>query len=38
MLYQIVSFLLEVVAGLLCSACLLRIYMQWQRIAVWSRP
>ncbi len=32
MLYQIVSFLLEVVAGLLCSACLLRIYMQWQRI------
>ena len=32
MLYQIVSFLLEVAAGLLCSACLLRIYMQWQRI------
>ena len=32
MLYQIVSFLLEVVAGLLCSACLLRMYMQWQRI------
>ena len=32
MLYQIVSFLLDVVAGLLCGACLLRIYMQWQRI------
>lgn len=32
MLYQIVSFLLEVAAGLLCSACLLRIYMQWQRV------
>jgi len=32
MLYQIVSFLLEVAAGLLCSACLLRLYMQFQRI------
>lgn len=32
MLYQIVSFLLDVVAGLLCGACLLRIYMQWQRV------
>ncbi|WP_027995257.1 YggT family protein [Simplicispira psychrophila] len=32
MLYQIVSLLLNVAAGLLCSACLLRIYMQWQRI------
>lgn len=32
MLYQIVSFLLDVAAGLLCGACLLRIYMQWQRI------
>ena len=32
MLYQIVSFLLDIVAGLLCSACLLRIYMQWQRV------
>lgn len=32
MLYQIVSFVLDVVAGLLCGACLLRIYMQWQRI------
>ena len=33
MLYQIVSFLLEVVASLLCTAFLLRIYMQWQRIS-----
>ena len=32
MLYQIVSFLLEVVATLLCTAFFLRIYMQWQRI------
>ncbi len=32
MLYQIVSFLLDVVAGLLSGACLLRIYMQWQRV------
>lgn len=33
MLYQIVSFLLDVAAGLLCAACLLRAYMQWQRIS-----
>lgn len=32
MLYQIFSFLLEVVTGLLASACLLRVYMQYQRI------
>ncbi len=32
MLYQIVVFLLEVVTGLLGSACLLRLYMQHQRI------
>ncbi|KQP03056.1 YggT family protein [Pseudorhodoferax sp. Leaf265] len=32
MLYQIFAFLLEVVAGLLGSACLLRLYMQHQRI------
>ena len=32
MLHQIVTFLLDVVAGLLCGMCLLRIYMQWQRI------
>jgi YggT family protein len=32
MVYQIVSFLLEVIAGLLGGACLLRLYMQHQRI------
>jgi YggT family protein len=32
MLYQIVSLLLEVVVGLFAGACLLRLYMQWQRI------
>lgn len=32
MLYQIFAFLLEVIAGLLGSACLLRLYMQHQRI------
>lgn len=32
MFYQIASFLLDVAAGLLCSACLLRLYMQWQRV------
>ena len=32
MLYQIASFLLDVVGGLLAGACLLRLYMQWQRI------
>ncbi len=32
MLYQIVAFLLEVATGLLGSACLLRLYMQQQRI------
>lgn len=32
MLYQIAALLLEVVAGLLGSACLLRLYMQQQRI------
>ena len=32
MLYQIVSLLLEVATGLLGSACLLRLYMQHQRI------
>lgn len=32
MLYQILAFLLEVAAGLLGSACLLRLYMQHQRI------
>ena len=32
MLFQIASFLLDVVGGLLAGACLLRLYMQWQRI------
>jgi YggT family protein len=32
MLYQIVSLLLEVAAGLLAGTCLLRLYMQFQRI------
>jgi YggT family protein len=32
MLYQILSFLLDVVTGLLGGACLLRLYMQHQRI------
>lgn len=32
MFYQIVSFLLEVVCSLLTGACLLRLYMQWQRV------
>ena len=32
MLLQIVSFLLDVVAGLLGGACLLRLYMQYQHI------
>lgn len=32
MLYQIVSFLLDVVVGLLGGACLLRLYMQYQRV------
>jgi len=32
MLYQIASLLLEVVAGFLSGACLLRLYMQYQRI------
>lgn len=32
MLYQIASFLLDVVGGLLSGACLLRLYMQLQRV------
>lgn len=32
MAYQIISFLLDVVVGLLAGACLLRVYMQYQRI------
>lgn len=32
MIYQIASLLLDVVAGLFGGACLLRLYMQWQRV------
>jgi YggT family protein len=32
MLYQIFAFLLDVVTGLLGGACLLRMYMQYQRV------
>jgi YggT family protein len=32
MAYQIISFLLDVAAGLVGGACLLRLYMQYQRI------
>ena len=31
MLYSIFSLVLDVVAGLLGGACLLRLYMQWMR-------
>ena len=37
MLYQIVSLLLEVVTGLLTGICLLRLYMQYQRIPMSAR-
>jgi YggT family protein len=37
MLYQIVSLLLEVSAGLLTGVCLLRLYMQYQRIPMSER-
>jgi len=37
MLYQITSLLLEVVVGLLSGACLLRLYMQYQRIPMSAR-
>jgi YggT family protein len=37
MLYQIVSLLLEVAAGVLTVACLLRLYMQYQRIPMSAR-
>jgi YggT family protein len=37
MLYQIFSLLLEVVSGILSGACLLRLYMQYQRIPMSSR-
>lgn len=37
MFYQITSLLLEVVAGLLAGTCLLRLYMQYQRIPMSAR-
>jgi len=37
MLYQIISLLLEVATGVLAGACLLRLYMQYQRIAMSAR-
>jgi YggT family protein len=37
MLYQITSLLLEVVAGLIAGTCLLRLYMQYQRIPMSAR-
>lgn len=37
MFYQIVSLVLEVAAGLLCGVCLLRLYMQHQRIPMSGR-
>jgi YggT family protein len=37
MLFQIASLLLEVVAGVVGGACLLRLYMQYQRIPMSAR-
>jgi len=37
MLYQIVSLLLEVACGLVAGVCLLRLYMQYQRIPMSTR-
>jgi YggT family protein len=37
MLYQILSLLLEVIVGVVASACLLRLYMQQQAIAMSAR-
>jgi YggT family protein len=37
MLYQIIFLLLEVVTGVLGGACLLRLYMQYQRIPMSAR-
>ncbi len=37
MLYQIISLLLEVIAGVVGGACLLRLYMQHQRIPLSAR-
>ena len=37
MLYQITSLLLEIAAGLVAGMCLLRLYMQYQRIPMSTR-
>ena len=37
MLYQIISLVLDVAAGVVCGACLLRLYMQQQRIPMSAR-
>lgn len=37
MLYQIISLLLDVAVGLVSGACLLRLYMQYQRIPMSAR-
>ena len=37
MLFQIISLLLEVIAGVVGGACLLRLYMQYQRIPMSAR-
>jgi YggT family protein len=37
MLFQIISLLLEVIAGVFGGACLLRLYMQYQRIPMSTR-
>lgn len=37
MLYQIISLLLEVATGILAGACLLRLYMQYLRMAMSAR-
>jgi len=37
MLYQLISLVLDVVVGLVCGVCLLRLYMQQQRIPMSAR-
>lgn len=37
MLYQIISLVLDVAVGLICGTCLLRLYMQQQRIPMSAR-
>lgn len=37
MLYQIISLLLEVVTGVVAGTCLLRLYMQYQRVPMSAR-